>query len=249
MSEIIFRCSSLGRIMTEPKTKAEGILSVGAKTYIRELAAQDIFGVEFSVTSKYMEKGLEVEEEGIQLLNRVRSLDLAKNVERKTNGFISGECDIYDAARRTGHDIKSSWSIATFPICAADGEDKLYAWQMAGYLMLWDADEWVVDYVLVNTPERLVGYEPLQMHIVDHIPEHMRVTSCTIKRDLSLEVKIMERISAARTYYREVVTEFERTHTTEPAAPVTQFAAPATPAVPAAPYTLPPGLARLLQVA
>lgn len=246
MSEIIFRCSSLGRIMTEPKSKAEGVLSVGAKTYIRELVAQDIFGVEFLVSSKYMEKGLEVEEEGIQLLNRVRGLDLSKNTERKTNGFISGECDLYDAARRTGHDIKSSWSIATFPICAADGEDKLYAWQMAGYLMLWDADEWVVDYVLVNTPERLVGYEPLQMHIVDHIPECMRVTSWIIKRDRSMESRIMEKVSAARDYYREVLAEFESTHTAKPAM---QAAGSEAPAETAAPYTLPPGLARLLQVA
>ena len=32
-----FRCSSLGKLMTEPRSKSEGVLSVGAKTYIREL--------------------------------------------------------------------------------------------------------------------------------------------------------------------------------------------------------------------
>lgn len=44
-----FRCSSIGKLMTEPKSKSEGPLSVGAKTYIRELAAQEIFGVDFVV--------------------------------------------------------------------------------------------------------------------------------------------------------------------------------------------------------
>ena len=55
-----FRCSSLGKLMTEPRSKSEGVLSVGAKTYIRELAAQEIFGVEFEVSSKAIEKGIEV---------------------------------------------------------------------------------------------------------------------------------------------------------------------------------------------
>ncbi len=52
-----FRCSSIGKLMTEPRSKSEGVLSVGAKTYIRELAAQEIFGVDFEVSSKYIEKG------------------------------------------------------------------------------------------------------------------------------------------------------------------------------------------------
>ena len=56
-----FRCSSIGKLMTEPRSKSEGVLSVGAKTYIRELAAQEIFGVDFEVSSKYIEKGIEAE--------------------------------------------------------------------------------------------------------------------------------------------------------------------------------------------
>ena len=69
-----FRCSSLGKLMTEPRSKSEGPLSVGAKTYIRELAAQEIFGVDFVVSSKAMEKGIEAEGDSIDLLNDVRIL-------------------------------------------------------------------------------------------------------------------------------------------------------------------------------
>ncbi|MFG5780252.1 hypothetical protein ACFIQF_24650, partial [Comamonas sp. J-3] len=166
MREILIRCSSLGKIMTDPKTKAEGILSVGAKTYIRELAQQEIFGIDFEFSSKEIEKGLEVEDQSIALLNRVRGLSLAKNTERRSNGLITGECDLYDAERRRGHDLKSSWSAKTFPGWVKDCEDKLYEWQMRGYMMLWDADEWEVNYSLVDTPDRLIGYEPLQMHVV-----------------------------------------------------------------------------------
>lgn len=212
MREILIRCSSLGKIMTEPKTKTEGILSVGAKTYIRELAQQEILGVEFSFSSKETEKGIEVEDESIALLNRVRGLSLAKNTERKSNGLITGECDLYDAERKRGHDLKSSWSAKTFPGWVVDCEDKLYEWQMRGYMLLWDADEWEVNFVLLDTPERLIGFEPLAMHVVSHIPEHMRLTSWTIQRDFAKERAIAEKVEAAREYYTRVVQEFDQIH-------------------------------------
>lgn len=212
MKDIKFRCSSLGKLMTEPKKKSEGPLSVGAKTYIRTLAAQEIFGVDFEVSSKQMEKGILVENESIALVNRVRGLNLAKNTERRENDFISGECDVFDIARNSGRDIKSSWSAATFPIAVVDCIDKLYEFQMRGYLALWDAEEWSVDYCLVDTPETLIGYEPMQMHLVSHIPEHMRVTTWTVKRDKAIEATIFEKVIQARAYYAQVIEEFDLTH-------------------------------------
>lgn len=212
MREILIRCSSLGKIMTEPKTKAEGILSVGAKTYIRELAQQEILGVDFEFSSKETQKGIEVEDESIALLNRVRGLSLVKNTERRSDGLLTGECDLYDAKRKRGHDLKSSWSAKTFPGWVADCEDKLYEWQMRGYMWLWDADEWEVNYALVDTPERLIGFEPLQMHVVSHIPEHMRLTSWGIQRDRAKEDAIAEKVAAARDYYAQAIREFDQTH-------------------------------------
>ncbi len=211
MRQVLFRCSSIGKLMTEPKTKAEGPLSVGAKTYIRSLVAQEIF-TDFEISSKEMEKGRLVESDGIALLNRVRGLALVKNSERRSNEWIIGECDLYDPARRRGHDIKCPWSIATFPILPADCEDKLYEWQMRGYMMLWDADEWEVNYTLISTPEELVRYEAQTMHFVDHYPEHLRLTTWTVRRDQAKEESMIEKIKAAREYYAQVLREFEETH-------------------------------------
>lgn len=213
MREVLFRCSSIGQLMTEPKTKAEGPLSVGAKTYIRQLAIQEIFGVDFDFSSKETKKGIEVEAQSIELLNRVRGLRLAKNTERRDNGVITGECDLFDAPRRRGHDIKSSWSIKTFPGWLADCVDSLYEWQMRGYMLLWDADEWEVNYALVDTPDRLIGYEPLQLHVVGHIPEWMRLTTWTVKRDADKEALMLAKCMHAREYFYEVLREFDRSHT------------------------------------
>lgn len=215
MSEILFRCSSLGKLMTEPRTKSEGLLSVGAKSYIRELAQQEIFGIDFEFSSKETQKGIEVEQDSIDLLNSVRGMSLVKNTERRSNGLITGECDLYDAASRKGYDLKSSWSAKTFPGWIVDCEDKLYEWQCRGYMMLWTADEWSVVYALVDTPERLIGYEPLQMHVVGHIPSHMRLTEWSIKRDPSKEDLIREKVEAAQAYYRSVIAEFNEIHQLE----------------------------------
>ena len=212
MRDLKIRCSSIGKLMTEPRTKGEGILSIGAKTHVRELFAQELFGVDFEFSSKHTEKGNQVEHEGIALLNRVRCLSLTKNSERRSNDWITGECDLFDAERRRGHDLKCSWSVATFPICESDCVDKLYEWQMRGYMWLWDADEWEVNYALVNTPERLIGYEPITMHFVDHIPEHHRLTTWVVKRDRALEELIAMKVAAARVHFREIAAEFDATH-------------------------------------
>lgn len=212
MRDILFRCSSIGRLMTEPKTLKEGPLSVGAKTYIRELALQDIYGVDFEFSSKETEKGIEVEQESIDLLNRVLGLSLTKNTERRNNGLITGECDLFDPVARNGYDLKSSWSAKTFPGWVVDCEDKLYEWQCRGYMALWDAHEWTVAYALVDTPERLIGYEAPSLHVVGHIPEHMRLTTWTVKRDEAKEKAMAEKVKHARDYYAQVVAEFDKHH-------------------------------------
>lgn len=212
MSDLLIRCSSLGHLMTEPRTKAEGDLSMGARTYLRSLAKEAIFSVDFEVSGKEIEKGLRVEGDAIALLNQVRGLNLTKNTERRDNGLITGECDLFDAPRRRGHDIKSPWSINTFPGWLVDCVNPLYEWQMRGYMLLWDADEWEVNYALVDTPEDLIRYEPLELHVVSHLPPEHRLTTWLVERDLQKEALIREKVEAARWYYGQLIREFDGAH-------------------------------------
>lgn len=210
MREFKIRCSSVGKIMTEPKLKSE-VLSVGAKTHVRELARAAIFGVEKQVSSKAMEKGILCEQDSIDLYNAVFFTNHTKNSERRTEDDLTGECDIV-VPGVIGKDIKTSWSIDTFPIVLADCLDPLYAWQMRGYMKLWNVPRWEVAYCLVDTPDDLIGFDPPEAHTVSHIPEHHRVTTWTIERDLALEALMVERIQHARRYYAEVLAEFDRCH-------------------------------------
>lgn len=210
MTDPIFRASSLGRLMTEPRTKSEGALSQGAKTYIRELAKQAIFGVEFEFGSKETEKGILVEDESIALVNSVCGLSLTKNTERRTSLGLTGEPDLI--APDHGRDVKSAWSVKTFRAFQEEVEDSMYEWQCRAYMALWDLPLWYVDFCLVDTPEHLVGYEPVQLHMVSHIPERLRITSWRIERDLEKEARMFEKIVHATAYYKQVISEFDLSH-------------------------------------
>jgi hypothetical protein len=230
---ILFRASMIGKLMTEPRSKAEGPLSQGAKSAIRDMAAQQILGIEFEIAGKPVDKGIECEPDSTGLLNRVLGRALVKNTERRNDGYLTGECDLFDPAHREGFDLKTAWSAATFPILPEDiggSQRTLYEWQCRAYMALWDAPRWTIAYALVNTPEHLIGYEPQSMHFFDHIPEHMRLTLWTVERDAALEAAMREKVKHARAYYAQVLADFDRTHRLPGAEPVAQAAPVAAPA-------------------
>lgn len=196
--------------MTDPKSAKES-LSVGAKTTIEKIAKQLVYGYDEEVSSKYMEKGILVEDASIALYNEVFFTAHAKNTERRENAWISGECDIFTGSKII--DIKSSWSLATFPALAARGEDKTYEWQLRVYMWLWDVDVAEVAYCLVNTPEELIGYEQHELHFVDHITPELRVTRIQYERDKALEEKISQRVEDANLYLNSVVRQIAEEHT------------------------------------
>lgn len=205
----LFRASGLSRIMTEPKSKSE-TLSVGAKTEITRIAKEMIYGFRSSFGSKETEKGTLVEQASIDLLNSVLFTSYEKNTERKTNAWLSGECDI-DTGRKI-IDIKSPWSLSTFPLRAADAEDKGYEWQARAYMMLWGRNEAEIAYCMVDTPEHLIGYEDPEIHHVSHIDEALRVTRVKITRDKALEAKIIEKVEAANAYLYQLIWEVNKEH-------------------------------------
>lgn len=197
----MIRCHALGKIMTEPKDKKE-ILSVGAKTYLNQLAKESVYEYRPLIKSKYLDKGIICEDEAIRLYNEVHFTDLVKNTERRNNGLISGECDLYIPKKR-GIDIKCSWSLDTFPVLTEDCHDKDYEWQCRGYMMLFDVPVWDVAYCLVSTPDELIWEGEEDLHYVDHIDPQMRITCIRYERDLKLEDKIKEKATAAITYIAE----------------------------------------------
>lgn len=101
-------------------------------------------------TNKYVEKGIKCEEDSITLYSLYKGKMYKKNKERFTNELFSGEPDIID--NDCTIDIKSSWSIDTFPTPLIDSVDRDYVLQGYAYNMLLGKRKHIVAYCLVNAP-------------------------------------------------------------------------------------------------
>ena len=203
-----FRASQLGKLMTSSRTKGEA-LSQTAKSYIIQMAKEDFYGYKNELTNKYVLKGIEQEQDSIDLLNLVRVELWTKNEERSENEWLTGCCDII--TEDSIIDIKTSWSLDTFPSTTYELKDLSdYEWQGRAYLWLYDRPRFELCYVMVSThPELLSQYDPYDIHEVDHIAPEKRITSITFERDKELEIQMQERLIEATAFYNEVLTQLE----------------------------------------
>lgn len=212
MYQLKARCSGLADLMVKPKSGNE--ISATAKSAVRKIVKYDLFGYQDFEGNKYTEKGIALEEQAIKLSGRKRGLPLKKNTERRENGWITGECDIYVPSRRLIIDTKCPWDIGSHPFFADEAEEKAkkagYDLQMQGYMWLWDCDEAQIDFVLLPTPyDQLSSYDDPSRYIdlVEQIPQEKRITTVTIKRDEKIIEKIKERVEIAQEYYQQLIQE------------------------------------------
>jgi len=222
-NELKIRCSAIGKIMTNPRSKGE-VLSQTTKSYIKELVLEHKYGIRKEINSRYLDKGNMVENESIELTERVLDLDIiVKNESYFENDFICGTPDIIMGD--TIIDVKSSWSAHTFPFFLDEElPNKDYYYQVQGYLALTGATKGMVVYCLINTPEEIVldeirrtswsrheldvteetEAEVRQQHEFNHIPEVNRVKAYYIDRDDEVIQSIYARVEECRTYYNEL---------------------------------------------
>ena len=203
-----FRASSLGKLMTSSRTKGE-VLSQTAKSYIIQLAKENFYGYRTELNNKYVLKGLEQEQDSIDLLNAVRFENYVKNQERVTNEYLTGCCDIITEDLIL--DLKTSWSLDTFPATSYELKDlNDYEWQGRAYMYLYDRPTFELCYVMVSThPEFLSLYDPMDIHEVDHIDPAKRITSIRFERDKELEIRMEEKLLAASLFYEQVYNELQ----------------------------------------
>jgi hypothetical protein len=217
---MVVRCSSLGKIMTDPRSKSE-IISATAKSYIEELFKENYFGYRKEFSSRYTDKGLEMEDDAIQFASEQFDWDfVVKNTERFTNDYITGEPDINTDNLLA--DIKCSWSLDTYPMFEAEMKNKDYYWQLQGYMWLTGKTQAELVYCLMNTPLQIVEdevrrahwkaglidedidlrHEVQTKHNYDNIPSKLRVKRYIVERDEKAIEKIIEKVEIAREYYK-----------------------------------------------
>lgn len=209
---IKFRASAIAEIMADGKGEE---LSVGAKTYLKGIAKEMIYGYQEEISSKYMEKGTRCEQDSIDLYNRVFFTRHTKNKERLTDDWFTGEPDIIVPGEKI-IDIKTAWSLATFPATVEDVQaitkKSGYDYQGRVYMLLFDLPVFEVAYGMVTTPEDLRKWEQQELHVVDHIDPALRITRCTIERCEKIEAKMIIKVEAAREYLKGALDRIHNDH-------------------------------------
>ena len=187
--------------MTTAKAKSE-ILSETAKTYIKKKAKEHYFGFSSSITTKPMIKGKDWEEESIALVNQVRGSFYIKNKERFENEFLTGEPDVIldDCII----DVKTSWSLETWPATPGEGVNKDYMWQLFAYCWLLDKQEAELIYCMIDTDDLLLGdWDNRSIHKVSHIDPTKRITVLKYAMLDEYIDQMKEKLSASTEYYNE----------------------------------------------
>ena len=199
--------SSLGKLMTESRTKLE-TLSQTTKSYIASKAKEDFFGYNSFISTKPMQKGTDWEHESIELVNQVRDTFYIKNEDTIENDYLIGTPDII--LENSIIDIKTSWSLETFPAISAEGINKDYEWQLRGYMMLCDKQSAELIYCMIDTDDFLLSdWDNKTIHKVAHIDPKKRITVLEYERNTSIEEAIRERLTACTEYYNEYIEQLK----------------------------------------
>lgn len=154
-NKLLFRCSSVGQLLTDPKTKADkeaGVLSQTAKTLVESMWMQMKYGYYEPIVNDYMTKGLNMEQDSMALVQSVLGGQFrTKNRERLQNDYFIGTPDII--LKDAVEDIKTSWSLKTFMNAELT---PLYMAQAQAYMALTGILQYRLIYALVPTDEAVI---------------------------------------------------------------------------------------------
>lgn len=133
-------------------------LQAGAKTYCEAWLKEQLYGRTKTFSSKYTEKGIECEQQGIDLLAEMMGYGMVlKNTEWKQDEHITGTADVVLATHID--DVKCPYDFSTFPLFETELPNQDYYWQMQGYMAIYDKQTSAVNYCLIDAPEEMIDRE------------------------------------------------------------------------------------------
>lgn len=179
------------------KKNAKPVLSDGAKTYLKTIFKEHVFNRNKEIQSKYLSKGISVEDENINQYNEVKGTFFIKNEVRYENEFFSGEMDIEEDGEII--DFKSSWDYSTFPLFEDEVPNEDYEDQLQAYMDLRPhIKKAKLIYGLVDTPDDLIIDEKRRvawkLGFIDGLPEELdkEITKNMTYSDIPKQARIKE---------------------------------------------------------
>lgn len=214
----------MGLLTTEPKSikdKEAGNLAETVKTLIKDIWLYDNYGYKEEPITDPMLKGMLAEQDSITLTQKVLGGEFRKKTRiNLSNDYITGTPDV--VLSNCVEDIKTSFDISTFFNAEIN---KLYEYQLRGYMELTGLKEARLIYCLVNTPSEIVAEMKKRVwfrfscdeqnddyirisqqieknHLFDHIPEEKRIKVFEIKHDREKMDIIYKKIERCREFYK-----------------------------------------------
>lgn len=209
----LFRCSSLHKLIGDGRSKA-AVISDTAKSAIRDIVKEDLYGFRSFTGNQYTQKGNLLEDLAIEMSGKMRFRNYQKHVGRVENELITGECDVLDLKNKLIIDTKCTWDIGTHPFFADEAMEKVkkagYDVQMQAYMWLYDCDVANIDFWLFPCPpELLKDWDDIDqlVHLVEKIDIRERKTTVVIERDEAIIQKIKDKIPHCQEYYAKLFAE------------------------------------------
>lgn len=167
----------LDRVDELTKKKKDKTLPKTMQSELRRIHRMETYKRNFPFTNKYVQKGIQQEEEAITnyqmylMAKGVKTL-FTKNEKRFYNAWLSGEPDIIDNPKKIteGWDTKASWDLSTFPF-PSDELDPQYKGQNQSYMDLTGARKWTTVYCLVNSTEHQLNNEKMKWFYAFNQPD------------------------------------------------------------------------------
>ncbi len=234
-NEIKFRASSWGNLLAESKTKGE-IIGKTCAAELLKIYSQEVYGRKKDITVKQMDKGLQVEDDSIEIFSKVTGDFYFKNDERLENEWFTGHPDIFKGDNILNaeelYDIKSSWELDTFLPKLLEAPDRGYAAQLNCYYSLTGAKSGGIAYCLVSAPHNIVESEKKSLlwkmnvatdlspeyikasaeleHLLtfDDIDYRERVIVVPVERDEELIQKMKDKVPV----FRQWLADFHKKH-------------------------------------
>ena len=216
--EFKIRASGCGQIMTNPRSKSD-LLSKTAQTFCQEWLISKLFDRHKEISSKYMDKGLIVEDQAIDLYSELTGKFFIKNEQYFENEFCCGTPDIISDIIA---DVKSVWSPFTLPIFETEVPAN-YFFQLQVYMHLTGKTESELVYVLCDTPLHLIEAETysycrrtgynftdvfdgfVKNMTYSDIPKEKRIKIFTIDYDPATIERIEGRVKTCREYINQLI--------------------------------------------
>jgi len=194
MKEFKIRASQGAQIMTNPRSKKD-LYSGTLKTYVQNWYISQLYNRKENINSKYLTKGIQNEDESIEMLSEKLGLFMLKNEQYFEDEFFTGTPDVITDEFLV--DIKNSWSPFSFPLFKEEIETA-YFLQGQIYMHLTGVKKYKLVYTLTNTPIDLIEREARQYSFKENIDFDDNLLRSFVKKmtyddvDESLKMKIFE---------------------------------------------------------